>query len=158
MKVNEAAALHYAAGCLAEQDVPPGRYELSGVRVVIDFPDSAALERSEGSAGGGLDRTKPAELKVSLLAALLFAERSGLTGPPARRLWETCIRDALAGGKVEEHTPPEAELALDAIEQERGPQPDGTRKTPAKRTDPKLAEVTVLAPGQAVPRRRKAAA
>jgi hypothetical protein len=153
--INEAAALHYAAGCLADQDVPVGRHALGGVRVVLDFPASAAVERSEGTAGGGMDETKAPPLKVTLAAALLFIEECGLFGAKAERLWERCLREVQT--KPEEKIPIEAEIALGTLNAERGEPAGKPKKTSAKRTDAKLATIAVIEPGDALPRRKKAA-
>ncbi len=154
-KVNEAAALHFAKGVIEDQEVPVGRHNLAGCRVVIDFPDNAAVERSEGTAGEGFDETKPPALKLTLGMALRFATLCDFPTSKAKALWRTAIAHELRDeGKFE--IPSEAALALDEAEQARKAPEPGKRKTVAKRSDPKLSKVSVLQPGETTPRRAAA--
>lgn len=113
----EAAALHWAAGAIDKRldgkEVPVGRTDLSGVKVVIELPDGAATERGGGTKGDGYIEATVAVTSVpmpSLAATLLFLQKiDAPSGANAKALWLEAIREAKERGvKAEELMPPEA--------------------------------------------------
>jgi hypothetical protein len=144
--LSEAAALHFAAGCLDTQDVPVGIHDLAKCKVVITFPAVAAVERGQGSQGDGTDAYTPASKSLPLAAALFYiADCTSLSGPIAREIWMRWIRRAMEPGvKVEDLMPAEAREALDQVYAEDGHlAATTTRKTPARRVNCKGATVEV---------------
>lgn len=153
----EAAAMHLAAGAIDKrkaEDVPVGRHDLSGLRVVVSFPDGAAVERDSGELGNGYNVYTATSKGLSLAAVLLFIERSGASGPDAVALWVECIREAIEGGtKAEDHMPPEASQALAKVQAKLQEDCQAQRKTPAKRIGVDLVTVEI----EAIGKRKRAA-
>jgi len=146
--VNEAAAIHFAAGVLESQDVPVGFHNLSRCKVTITFGEVAAVERGQGSEGDGTERSaqKP---KLTVEACLLFIHRHSLAAPAQelRNRWESAIRDSDDAPVL---LPQAATEALEAVCQTT----EVIKKTPARRMNPKGAKVAVK---PYVPRGKKAA-
>jgi len=142
--INEAAALHFAAGAIKADDVPVGRHDLSRVQVVITFPDGAAIERGAGSEGDGREACAPPEV-ISLAAALLFIERSGLNGPTAYALMRSCIVEASEKDlKPKDVMPAWALGALRDVQADMQTDCKPTKKTPATRVGIAGAEVSIV--------------
>lgn len=133
-RVNQPAALHWAAGAIKDNDVAVGTHDLSRVRIVITCPDGAAVHRGPGSEGDGYEATAPTD-KISIEAALLFIERAGLVGPTTFGLWKSCLREAMETKvKAKDHIPTEAAEALKALQSEMQDECKGKKATPATRT------------------------
>jgi hypothetical protein len=140
-KINEAAALHLAAGALKDQDVPVGNHDLSNAQITITFPEFAAVVRSAGSTNDGFDEVAaPSPAKaIGLAAVLLFLRRCmpAVHGGHAIALWSECIRESIErASKPEELMPVEATEALKVVQealQAKGETVTAKRRTPAKR-------------------------
>lgn len=142
-KVNEAAALHFAEGCLRDNEVPVGDHDLSRVRVILTFPDGAAVQRGEGSEGDGHE-AEGAGQSVNAVAALLFIKKSGIKGPTSFGLWKSCILEAAKTKlKAKDLTPPEAVEAMREIHEAIPDDEKPTKKTSASRVGVAGVEISV---------------
>lgn len=139
----KAAVLHAAKGCLPESiEVPVGLFPLSQFSVVITLPNGAAVERGEGTAGGGYDQFNQKQQVLTNAVITRFLERAGLTGPGLKDAWVSAIMDVMtAPVKPANELPDEAILAAQELE---GAGLIGTRKTAAKRIGVKSAIVRIL--------------
>lgn len=146
--IRELAATHYAAGVLDPGDVPVGRHNLSGLRIIIVCPSGAAVEREPGSNGDGRDEYTATSKGLSLPAVLLFLSKAGvIKGPQSLALWIECIQEANEnGGKAEDYMPPEAMEALHFVRSKLQAECKAFRKTPAKRIGVELAQVLIEKP------------
>jgi hypothetical protein len=145
LKINEAAALHFAAGAIDSQEVPIGRHELTGHRVVIGFADGSAVERGVGSEGDGFD-SYAAKSQLTLAASLLFLDRASpdMTAGARTKLWAQCIQAGLdKTTKIEDLIPREASDALEQMKARMQADCTARRKTPAKRLGMDLVQVRV---------------
>lgn len=145
-----AALMHAAKGCFPDQDVPVGLYNLSGFAVVVTLPDGAAVERGDGTAGGGFDSYNEKQKVLTLAVVTRFLEQAGLTGPAHKDAWVRAILDVFTAPiRPADQLPDEALVAAREVE---GFAPVGltcTRKTAAKRLGIKTARVRILNPSEA---------
>jgi hypothetical protein len=144
-EINEAAALHLAAGALEKRpEVPVGQHDVSGCRVVLTFPGMAFVTRGEGGNKDGTDSKPAPPIELTLDAVLLFIERSEIKGgAKARKRWADCIRDVLKGMKGK--PPAEAETALAEVQAKLPPAEPVNRKVAAKRTGADQVKITIEA-------------
>lgn len=137
------ALLHEIAGTIAaaKPDVPFGApHKLGGLQVTFFMPDSAFVNRAEGTAGNGFDTVDPPKVSLSLNAALLLLRRANIDCPP--ELWAECIRADLKGDAA---APPDNAIAALAVVQAEQPEPEEppTRRTQAKRIGEKEVRIEV---------------
>lgn len=139
------AALHLAAGCLPDAEVPPGSYDLAGSEIRIRFGDKAAVNRDAGEKGDGLEQYTATIRGLSLAAVLLILERTGAVKRANKAIWKQAIRDA---ADAAEKIPPEAEAAIAELKAELKNDPSAKewRKTKAYRAGAKTAVVDVVFP------------
>jgi hypothetical protein len=142
-KFCEAAVLKFARGVLKDQDVPVGEHDVSRVRVILTFPEGAAVNRIAGSEGDGQEAAGPSD-SVSAAAALLFIQKAGVIGPTTFPIWMECIREAAERElKAKDLTPPEAKDALKRIEAAMPKDCKRTKATPATCIGVKAADVSI---------------
>jgi hypothetical protein len=138
------AALKYAASAIDRQkvpEVPVGDIDVSGLQVVVTFPDGAAVSRQAGSLGDGYD-VAPTK-GIGQAAVLLYLQRSGVNLADAK-LWEKCCRESIQQNlRAEDLLPAEAVQAHDRVTSKLQPDCQGRRKTPAKSIGVDLAKVNV---------------
>jgi hypothetical protein len=96
-KFNEAAGYLLAIAALKKkldacEDIGAGHHALGGRQLTLTFPEFAAVDRAEGTAGGGFDHGKPDKPTLSPDAMLLFLE--------GNRTWRECIQLAARGTKA----------------------------------------------------------
>lgn len=140
---NEAAALHLAMGALEGAQVPVGRHELGGCRLVIEFPEGSCVDRPAGTAGEGRNYYTLAPSEPSIEAVLLYLQRTAKKLPEAKavELWKESIAAAAVLPKGAELLPPEARAAIKAIQTSAKLCDQPTRATPAARAGHKQAVV-----------------
>lgn len=144
-KVNKDAALHLALGALKPGDIPPGHHDLGNVEVTIRFPPFAAVDRAEGTQGGGYFHEGSGEqagITLTLGMAMRYLDKAGVKNTAT--LWAECIRECLQGCDLP--LPRQVEKALAMVQAKQPPSapaaPTG-QKTPAKRTGEKEATITI---------------
>ena len=142
----KAAVYHAAKGCLPESiDVPVGLYNLSGYSVVISLPDGAAVERGDGTDGGGFDTYAEKQKVLTNAVVTRFLERAGLVGPALKDAWTAAILDVMTSPvKPSNELPDEAVLAAQELEASTPVGLIGRRKTAAKRIGVKAAKIVII--------------
>jgi hypothetical protein len=137
--VDRNVLLHALRGLAEPGEVPVGIHSLEGVEVLVRFPETAAITRAEGTAGGGFDSYVEKPAALSLVAVALFLGYAGTTGKAYKKFWRRAIKEAISlGAEAEAVFPAEALEAL----AELAPEPETSkRKTSARRIGCKEARI-----------------